>query len=100
MKATPEGRSSCSDGKKAGPRLRRELLLGPGSVPGALAPTPGGADNCGRAMSSLTPSTVIHNSKISTAEKMVELWVGAYVHHLVLALLPATKQDWLPDVAV
>ncbi len=27
MNATPGGRSSCSEGRKAGPFLRRELLL-------------------------------------------------------------------------
>lgn len=57
MKATSFGSSSCSDGKNAGPRLRRELLFG---LPTALARTAPAADvdaMFGDAMASRTPST-------------------------------------------
>ena len=57
MNATSRGNSSCSDGKNAGPRRRRELLFG---LPTALARTAPAAEvdaMVGEAMASLTPST-------------------------------------------
>ncbi len=65
MNATPEGNSSCSEGRNAGPFRLRELLAGV-VVVGGSALVPAADVTLGDAIISCTPSSSSSSSRLSS----------------------------------